>query len=78
MAKIEMRGMDAYIRQLEGLANGTEAVCKAAVYAGADVVADNVRSALRGLRVVSEADALAASMGGSIDWEHPLREARYG
>lgn len=60
MAKIEMRGMDAYIRQLEGLANGTEAVCKAAVYAGADVVADNVRSALRGLRVVSEADALAA------------------
>ena len=26
----------------------------------------------------SEADALAASLGGSIDWEHPLREARYG
>jgi hypothetical protein len=25
-----------------------------------------------------EADALAASMGGSIDWEHPLPEARYG
>ncbi len=26
----------------------------------------------------SEADALAAELGGSIDWEHPLRDARYG
>ncbi len=26
----------------------------------------------------SEADALAASLGGSIDWEHPLRDAQYG
>ena len=25
-----------------------------------------------------EADALAAKLGGSIDWEHPLRDARYG
>jgi hypothetical protein len=25
-----------------------------------------------------EADALAASLGGSIDWEHPLQDARYG
>ena len=25
-----------------------------------------------------EADALAAELGGSIDWEHPLRDARYG
>ncbi len=24
------------------------------------------------------ADALAAELGGSIDWEHPLRDARYG
>lgn len=24
------------------------------------------------------ADALAASLGGSIDWEKPLRDARYG
>lgn len=60
MAKIEMTGMDAYIRQLEGLANGTEAVCKAAVYAGADVVADEVRAGLNSLRVVSDKAALAA------------------
>jgi hypothetical protein len=26
----------------------------------------------------AEADALAASLEGSIDWEHPLRDARYG
>ncbi len=26
----------------------------------------------------SEADALAAELGGSIDWEHPLRDARFG
>ena len=25
-----------------------------------------------------EADALAAELGGSIDWAHPLRDARYG
>ena len=25
-----------------------------------------------------EADALAAQLGGSIDWAHPLRDARYG
>ena len=25
-----------------------------------------------------EADALAASLGGSVDWEHPLRDARFG
>ena len=24
------------------------------------------------------ADALAASLGGCVDWEHPLRDARYG
>ena len=26
----------------------------------------------------SEADTLAASLGGTVDWEHPLREARFG
>lgn len=31
---------------------------------------------LEGFR--AEADALAAELGGSIDWEHPLRDARYG
>ena len=25
-----------------------------------------------------EADALAASLGGTVDWEHPLRDARFG
>ena len=29
-------------------------------------------------RFRAEADALAASLGGSVDWEHPLRDARYG
>ena len=31
---------------------------------------------LEGFR--AEADALAAALGGSVDWEHPLRDARYG
>ena len=26
----------------------------------------------------AEADALAASLGGAVDWEHPLRDARFG
>ena len=29
-------------------------------------------------RLRAEADALAQSLGGVIDWDEPLREARYG
>ena len=55
MAKIEMRGMDKWIKQLEDVAWASKAVCRAAVYAGADVVADEIRKGIQGLRANPDA-----------------------
>ena len=60
MAKIEMRGMDAYLSELSKLGENTEPVCKAAVYAGAKVIADEIRQATSGLNRVADAEAMAA------------------
>ena len=60
MAKIEMRGMDAYLSQLRKLGENTTPVCKAAVYAGAKVIADEIKQATRGLDRVTDAEAMAA------------------
>lgn len=60
MAKFEMRGMAAYLRQLEKLGASSTKICKTVVYAGADLVADAIKQELRGLRWVSDAEALAA------------------
>lgn len=60
MAKIEMRGMDAYISELRKLGENTAPVCKAAVYAGAKVIADEIRQATSGLNRVTDAEAMAA------------------
>ena len=59
MAKIEMQGMEAYLSELRKLGEATEPVCEAAVYAGASVVADAIRSSTEGLDTVSDAEALA-------------------
>lgn len=59
MAKIEMQGMEEYIRSLERLGAGTEELCKAAVYAGADVVADEVRQRLASVKTVPDKASLA-------------------
>lgn len=60
MAKIEMRGMDAYLSELRKLGENTEPVCKAAVYAGAKVVADEMKRATQALDRVTDAEAQAA------------------
>jgi HK97 gp10 family phage protein len=60
MAKIEMRGMDAYLSELRKLGENTEPVCKAAVYAGAKVIADEIKQATSGLNRVTDAEAMAA------------------
>ena len=60
MAKIEMRGMDTYLSELRKLGENTEPVCKAAVYAGAKVIADEIRQATSGLNRVTDAEAMAA------------------
>lgn len=60
MAKIEMQGMSQYIRQLENVAWASADVCKAAVYAGADVVANEIRRGIDGLRANPDVQALVA------------------
>lgn len=64
MAKIVMTGMSEYIRELENVAWATSDICKAVVYRGAAVVADEIKAGIRGLRVVSDKDALAAYQKG--------------
>lgn len=60
MAKVEMRGMDAYLSELRKLGENTAPVCKAAVYAGAKVVADEMKRATQALDRVTDAEAMAA------------------
>ena len=49
MAKIEFVGIDKYFDQLEKLGNRVTGLCKRALYDGAGVVADEVRSEVTGL-----------------------------
>ena len=51
MAKIDFKGIDEYAKVLETLGSESEEVVKSAVYKGAALVADEIKSALRGLPV---------------------------
>ena len=64
MAKLEMKGIDAYLKQLQNAAHGGPEICKAAVYAGAKVMADEIKKNIDGLKRVSDAEALAAYQKG--------------
>ena len=64
MAKIVMQGMEQYLKQLENVAWATSDICKAVAYRGAEVVADEIKQGIKGLRVVSDKDALAAARKG--------------
>lgn len=55
-----MQGMDAYLSELRKLGENTAPVCKATVYAGAKVVADEMKRATQGLDCVTDAEAKAA------------------
>ena len=60
MAKFQMQGIDKYLDQLRKLEKGTDAVCKTAIYAGAGVLADGIKDAIKNLDRVTDADAKAA------------------
>ena len=64
MAKIEMKGMDAWLSVLRRAGKATAPVCKAAVYAGAKVVADAIKQSTQGLDTVSDAQAMANWQAG--------------
>lgn len=61
MAKIEFKGIDEYAKQLAKLGQHSKGIIKAAVFEGADEVADAVRRSTSGVPTVSDLDAI-------IDW----------
>lgn len=60
MAKVELKGMEAYLTELRKAGEATGPVCEAAVYAGAKVVADAIKEKIEELDRVTDAEALAA------------------
>lgn len=67
MAKIELQGFDKYIRQLEALQRDATKLCKAAVYPGAAVLAEEIRAETEALPTISDAEALGNFRSGTIN-----------
>lgn len=63
MANVRFTGLESLQMQLSELGAKSEAICKRGVYAGANVLADAVRSEVNNLRT-----------GGSSQWETDRRE----
>lgn len=61
MAKITIKGMDEYAKKLAALGSRAEGVCKYAVYEGAAVVADEIRS-----RIPVDSGDLKSSMALTV------------
>lgn len=59
MAKITMNGLAEYTKQLAALGANVDGMVKAAVYEGADEVADAVREAVKALPEVKTSEAVA-------------------
>ncbi|MBQ6398442.1 MAG: hypothetical protein IJI06_09905 [Oscillospiraceae bacterium] len=66
MANIELKGFDEYIRQLEALEKNSTKMCKAVVYAGAEILADKMRESVNGLPAMSDGAALAHYRAGAV------------
>lgn len=49
MAKMTVKGLEDYGNRLEKLCKNTEDICKAVVYAGADVIADAIKEGIKSL-----------------------------
>lgn len=60
MATIEFKGIDEYAKRLSKLGSEGIGICKAAVYEGADEVADAVRQSIQSLRTIETVDAMNA------------------
>ena len=54
MARINTDGLDEFVAQLESLGKATQPFMKAAVWEGAHVVADSIKSAIGGIPVQDE------------------------
>ena len=53
MARIEFRGLDGYELMISRLSKGADDVAGKAIYAGAAIVADEIRKEIQGLPIVS-------------------------
>lgn len=51
MAKMQFKGMEVYERKLSALASGSHAIAGKALYAGAKIVADEMRKEIQALKV---------------------------
>lgn len=60
MAKYQFRGLEEYARYLQKIGANTPEICGKAVYAMADIVANQVRENISKLPTVTEAEALAS------------------
>lgn len=71
MAKITFPGMEAYIRQMEGLGKEIPKICNRALYDGAKILADAVREEIKTLDKLDPRDrqGLLDGMGIAHFWE---------
>lgn len=67
MAKIELKGFDAYLRQLVAIGAKAVPVCKAAVFPGAAILAEKIRAEVDALPTISDAQAKGNFRSGEIN-----------
>ena len=60
MATIEFTGIDEYSSKIRALGKAGFGICKAAVYDGADVVANAIRQRIEGLATIEDYEAIIA------------------
>lgn len=60
MAKIEMTGLDEYMKKLDKLGESGKKICRAAVFEGGDELADAIRAKIESMPTVNEHTAVVA------------------
>ena len=63
MARMTFKAGDEYALKLSKLAAGSDEIAKKAIYAGAEIVADKIKSNLQGVTSGDSTGALAGSFG---------------
>ena len=60
MAKIELKGMEEYTKKLRQLGEDGGKICKAAVFDGADQIADAIRASIESMPTIGKQEAVIA------------------
>ena len=64
MARLQVKGIDEYALKLSRLGDNVKSVGGEAIYSAADLVADQIRANINGLRTVSEIENIRAYKSG--------------